>query len=162
MEKLLKCQFGLGRVFEIILVDLADGEQRIKAVAAAGIFPAQKLVLADGGVQGLVIVKAPAHFRQQFSHGNDAGIRLGRSRRAVIHAAIGGNHALVFLTVLLRGRKAVQGLPHTFCGGVLRARPSLRLTPCLQGQRGEQQQEHSRTQTLCALASIGVLQFSSL
>ena len=162
VEELLECQFGLGRVFEIILVNLADGEQRVEAVPAAGIFPAQKLVLPDGCMQDLVIIKAPAHFRQQFGHRRHAGIRFGRSRRAVIDAAVGGNHALVFLAGLLGGRKAVQSFPQALRGGVLGRGPGLRLAPCLQGQRREQQQEQSRTQTPCALASIGVLQFSSL
>ena len=48
LEKFFEYQLGLGRVFEIILINLADGEQRIETVAAAGIFAAQKLVLADG------------------------------------------------------------------------------------------------------------------
>ena len=162
VEKFLEYLFGLGLVFQIILIDLAHGEERIDAVAAAGVFAAQELVLADGRAQGLVIVKAPAHLRQQFGHGNHAGVCLGASRRTVVHAPVGGDHALVFVAALLRGGKIVQGLPHALCGGVLGARPGLGLAPCLQRQRREQQQEQGRTQTPCALASIGVLQFSSL
>jgi hypothetical protein len=48
MQKLLEGEFGLGRVLKIVLLDLTDGKQSIEAVAAAGIFAAQKLVLPDG------------------------------------------------------------------------------------------------------------------
>ena len=38
-------------VAQVFFVDLADGEQRLEPVLAAGILPPQKLVLPDRGVQ---------------------------------------------------------------------------------------------------------------
>jgi len=104
-----------------------------------------------------VIVKAPAHFRQQFSYSDPAGICLeeagDRSRRGGRRQSRAGYPGgLLADGRLFRVSRAAGG------GVLVEAR--LRLAPRLQGQTGATA-EQSRPQTPCALASIGV-QFSSL
>ena len=76
MKKVFKDGTRLFGIVEIVLVDLADREERVEAVFAAGIFLAQETVLVDGPAQNLVVVKAPAHLDHQFGGRHYARIRL--------------------------------------------------------------------------------------
>jgi hypothetical protein len=76
MKKVLEDRPRLFRIVKIVLIDLADREERVEAVFAAGIFLAQETVLFDGAAQDLVIVKAPAHLDHEFSGRHYARIRF--------------------------------------------------------------------------------------
>ena len=77
MKKVFEDRARLFGIVEIVLVDLADREERVEAVFAAGIFLAQETVLADGAAQNLVIVKAPPHLDHEFGGRHYARIRFG-------------------------------------------------------------------------------------
>ena len=76
-QKILEGRARRLRVVEIVFIDLADREQAVKAILAARIFPAQKLVLLDGLVKDFVVVETPPHFHQRLGHRNHTGISLG-------------------------------------------------------------------------------------
>ena len=76
MQKVFEGRARLFRIVEIVLVDLADREQRVEAVFAAGIFLAQKAVFVDGAAQDLVVVKAPPHLDHKFGGRHHARVRL--------------------------------------------------------------------------------------
>src|SRR6266851_4692206 len=146
-EKFFEYRFGLGRIFEVILIDLGDVEQGLETLSTAGIFPAEKFVLADGGTQSAFIVESAPHFRQQVRDRTHAGVRLGRSRSAVINPAIRIDDALVFVAASFFGGEGVQRFPHALGGGKLCIGPGLRLASRLGGQHRKQQQDESRAQT---------------
>ena len=83
-------------LFQVVLIDLADGEEGVEAILAAGIFAAEEFVLRDGGAQGLLVVEGAAAFGEQLGYGDDAGIGLAAAGRGVIDAAVGIHDALVF------------------------------------------------------------------
>src|SRR5579864_7359668 len=72
VEEFLEGEAGVIAVVEIVFIYLANGEQGVKAVLAAGIFAAQELVLGDGLAQNPVIIETAAHLYQRFGHGNYA------------------------------------------------------------------------------------------
>ena len=117
---------GIG-IVEVVFINLADREQAVKAIFAAGIFPPQELVLLDGLIQDFVVVEAPAHLDQRFRDCNHAGVGFGGGGCSQIHGAISIDHALVIMTCSLRGRPSVQRLAHPLSGSKVLARPGVRV-----------------------------------
>src|SRR5260370_22396686 len=125
-EKFFDYRFGVGRIFEVILIDLGDVEQGLETLSTAGIFPAEKFVLADGGTQSAFIVESAPHFRQQVRDRTHAGVRLGRSRSAVINPAIRIDDSLVFVAASFFGGGGGQRFPPAPGGGTMCICPSRR------------------------------------
>ena len=67
LEEILEGGFGGVVVLEVFLIDLADGEEGIGAVLAAGILLAEEFVLGDGVFEELVVLKGAALFGEQSS-----------------------------------------------------------------------------------------------
>src|SRR5437870_173744 len=123
VQKFLKSNARLAGVIEFILVDLANGEQRVEPVFASRIFAAQEFVLMNGGAQDVVIVEAASHLHQQLSYCDHAGIGFGGGRRTKVDAAVGVNHALVFVAASVSDRTAVQRFAHVPGSGESLASP---------------------------------------
>src|SRR5258708_40316832 len=90
VQKFLKRGTCLVRIVEIVFVDFADGEQRVKAILTARIFAAQEFVLSDGAVQNPFVFEAAPHLDQCLGHSHYAGIGFSRGGRYEIKRA-GGN-----------------------------------------------------------------------
>src|SRR5712671_4980008 len=92
---------------------------------AGGIFVQQELV----GIGGKLVVAAAefiSHLRIEFGHGQQCVGHFHGVRRDQVHAAIAGNHLLVFGKRALLGGLAVQLCAHLFgtrklCGSGLAA-----------------------------------------
>ncbi len=76
LEELLEGTPRPDGIFQVVVVDLRNGEQRLKAVFAARVFAPQELVLADSIAQRLGILECPSGFHHQLSHRDYAGIGL--------------------------------------------------------------------------------------
>ena len=144
-------------LLQIILVDLADGEQGVEAILAAGIFAAEKLVLRDGGTQRLLIVEGAPAFGEQLGHGHDAGVGLAAGGRRVVDAAIGVDDALVFAAGTLAAAASVELLAHSL--GVFKLRAGLLLPGLNTGGKGGRQQAGTARKTPSARVSIRARRF---
>ena len=131
-EEFLKCSPRFPRIIEVVLVELPNGKQGVRAVLASGILTAQKSVLPDRLAQDVVIVQAFSHLNHQLGHGHHTGISFRRGGRAVVDPPVGIDRLLVVVPGAVRRRTPMQSLPHALGGRKLRARPSLR--PVAAGQ----------------------------
>src|SRR5258708_26636855 len=111
MKKVFEGRARLFGIVEIVLINLADREERVEAVFAAGIFLAQEAVLFDGAAQDLVIVKAAAHLDHKFGGRDHAGVRLRRGGGAKVDTPIRVDHALGLAASTLSSRTALARLP---------------------------------------------------
>ena len=82
-------------VVQVAKVNVSLGEQRVGAITAAGIFTAEKFVLADRIVEGFFILENAALIGEQLGDGEDAGVGLGRGGIVVIDGAIEFEDAFV-------------------------------------------------------------------
>ena len=94
-QKVLIDRLRLLQVAQIALVDLAFGQQSAKAVAAARVLVAQKLILADGVVESLVILKDAALFGEQIGNGGDGRVGPEDGGIAMVNSTVGVEDALV-------------------------------------------------------------------
>ncbi len=108
LQELLESGLGVFVVFEVIAVDLPDGEQGLNPAPAAGILAAQELVLCDRGLGNLGIAQGAAHLRQQSGHGSHAGVGFAGDGRGVVHAAVSIDHPLIFAPGALACRTPVE------------------------------------------------------
>ena len=74
LNKFLKCNFGLRRIVEIVFVNFADGEERVKTKLAPRIFLTKKSILFDGGAQDVFVVEGPTHLDQQLGGCDNTGV----------------------------------------------------------------------------------------
>ncbi len=115
MEELLE---GLARgiwIPQVVLIDLADGEQSLKAILAPRILTAQKLIFANRTMKVFLSGrKLPPHFSQGLGDRDDAGVGLARHRRHVVDLAVGVGYMLIIFPRALAGGASVEGLPHLF------------------------------------------------
>ena len=144
MHEVCEGRARLFRIVEIVLVNLADREQRVEAVFAARIFLAQKAVLFDGAAQNLVVVKAPPHLDHEFRGRHHARVRLRRCGRAEVNAPVGVDHPLVFVASALSQRTPIESLPHAFRLGEFLAGPGVVVADASQcgSQWQQRQQQH--------------------
>src|SRR5256885_5546962 len=77
LEEILENCPGLRWIVQVVLIDLANREQRIAAMLAAGMLAAQEFILGDGLLKDGVIVKAAARFGQRLGYGYRARISFG-------------------------------------------------------------------------------------
>ncbi len=84
-QKILEGARAASKSLKIVLVNLADGEQPIETVLAAGILAAQELILLDGLVQDFVVVETPSHFHQRLGNRHHAGIGFRGSGRSQVN-----------------------------------------------------------------------------
>ncbi len=87
---------GERRVVQVILGDLALGEQRARAQRAGGVLRAEELVLADGGLEAAAIVQVAAGFGEQLGDSVDGFGRVWVTRIVVINSAKTIHNAGVF------------------------------------------------------------------
>ena len=142
---------------QIILIYLADGEQGVEAILAAGILTAQELVLRDGGAQGLLIVEGAAAFGEQLGDGHHAGIRLAAAGRGVVDAAVGIHDALVLAARTFMLRQAVELFAHSL--GVFKLRARLLLLDLNIWRRRRAKPAGTAGKTPSARASIRAYRF---
>src|SRR6266498_1299393 len=100
-NQLSKCHAGIAIIAQIILVDLADGQQRLDTMLAARIFAAQVLVMANRSVQNHVIFEVTTHLGGEFSDSECAAFGFAGSGRFKNDAAVGCDYCLI-LTVRAR------------------------------------------------------------
>src|ERR1700685_4250179 len=122
-QKLLERGARLLRVVEVVLINLANGEQCVEAVLAAWVFTAQKAVLRNRLFQNFVVFKAPSHFHQRLGDGNHAGIGLRRSGRPVINATVSVKNLLIITAGSVGDGTPVERLAHPLGRGTTGARP---------------------------------------
>ncbi len=105
--------FCLRGLVQVALEDFAFSEQGAEAKAAGGIFVAEKVILADGVVEGLLVLKDAAFFGEQVGDGGDGVIGFGRGGIAVVDGAVGVEDALVLGAGAIVFRAAFEGLAQT-------------------------------------------------
>ncbi len=153
MKKVFEGRARLFGIAEIVLINLADGEERVEAVFAAGIFLAQEAVLFDGAAQDLVIVKAAAHLDHEFGGRDHARVRLRRGGRAKVNTAIRVDHTLVFAASTLSSGTAIERLPHAFRLAELLTSPIIVVmdaSPCGRQRQDRQKERHAEAKGAAA------------
>ena len=149
MQEIFESLPRLGGIVEIVFIDLADGEQGVEPVSAAGILLAQEVVLFDGAAQNLVVVKAPAHLDHQLGRRHHARVRLRRRWGTEVDAPVRIDYALIFAASALARGAAVESLPHALRFGELLTSPRIVVQNARRGAHHRQQNEQQR----CAKAN---------
>ena len=111
---------GGGAVVQVVQLDVGFGHEGVGAVAAAGVFAAEKFVLADGVAQGLVVVEETALLGEQVGDGEDAGVGLGRGRVVMVDGAeeVEGALVVAFAALVLGAAfERLEGLFGAVVGG---------------------------------------------
>ena len=139
-----------GQVAEVALVDFAFGEERAETVAAGRILAAEEFKLADGVVEGFLVLEDAAFFGEDVSDGGHGGIGAGRGGIAVVDGAVGFEDVLVLEASALLLGAAFEGFAEAFGvgeGGEIGPRSIARLG----GTRRAEQNAMKRTQARAAL-----------
>src|SRR5215470_12540555 len=99
---------------------------------ASGIFAAEKLVLADSGIEGHFIFEVTTHFRGEFGEREGAGVGLARSGRLQDDAPIGSHDGFILAAGAGLLGAALESFPLRFRLGELRFHPGAgMMDPCL-------------------------------
>src|SRR5208283_1727058 len=123
LQELAESAASLLGIIQVVTVDLANGEQVVATVFAAGILTPQKPVLADGFVQDLVVIEAASHLNQRFRNRHYAGISLGGRGCAIVDVAVGVDNSLIVAAGTVGGRTSIERFPHALGGGEAVAGP---------------------------------------
>ena len=113
MQELFEGLASRVRIAQVFIIDLSDGEERLKAILTARIFAPQELVFSNGGVEVFFSRRElAAHLGHGFGNRNHAGVRLTRHRSYVVDLAISVGNVLILFASTLIGGQTVQRLPH--------------------------------------------------
>jgi hypothetical protein len=140
-EEILVSGLRPGEVAEAALVNFAFGEQRAEAVAAGGILAAEKFILADGVVEGFLILEDAAFFGEEVGDGGNGGVGTGRGGIAMVNGAVGVENAIVLEAGALLLRAAFERFAEAFGAGEGRGAGGRVLRSggeCRQARRGKQ------------------------
>src|SRR6185369_4330011 len=141
LQEILEGALRFSTVVQVVLVNLANREQRIDTILAAGILLAQELVLLDCRSENRVVFESPSYLDLQFGNCDHAGIGFGRGRRPEIYSPVSVDHALILLTGPLLRRAAIQRFAHALGGVELAARPGVGLAHASMGWHDRQQRD---------------------
>src|SRR5437764_435938 len=132
---------GLFLIIKVLAIDLRNAEQRLHAIAAAGILAAQEFKLSYRVLERFLIVKGAAVFDHQLAKGDGGRIGFRRSGSGVIDLAIGVHHTGVVAFGAGGFGLAVESLAKAFRGLKLGARNLLLLRDGPLGERRGRKKE---------------------